>query len=100
MFSVKFYGCAKQSNVPEDVGPRDNTNSKVKRRLEGSSCARKRTVQSTDAANYRHFAVDTINTIIYFCDHSMQREGMACYSSSDDGASWTGVGQKDKHRFI
>ena len=100
MFSVKFYGCTKQGNVPEEVDPRDYTNSKVKRRLTGSSCARDRTVQSTDAANYRHFAVDTINTIIYFCDHSMQREGMACFSSSDYGASWTGLGYKGGHRFI
>ena len=90
MFSVKFYGCTKQSNILAEVDPKDSTNTKVGRRLTGSSCARDLTVASTDAASYRHFAVDTINTVIYFCDHSMHREGLACYSSADDGATWTG----------
>ena len=46
---------------------------------------------STDPGNYRHFAVDNINTVLYFCDQSMHRAGLACYSSSDQGHSWTGI---------
>ena len=90
MFSVKLYGCVKQRSVPSEVDTLDTTNTKVRRRLTASSCARDKTVRSTDVENYRHFAVDTINNIIYFCDHSMHREGMACFTSSDDGATWTG----------
>ena len=97
MFSVKFYGCTKQGSSVADTDTLDSTNTKVQRNLRGSNCARDLTVDSTDADNYRHFAVDTINNIIYFCDHSMHREGMACYSSSDEGATWTGAQPVSNH---
>ena len=67
------------------------SSARVGRRVGGSSCSRDTTVASNDPGNYRHFAVDTTNTVIYFCDKSMHRAGLACYSSADQGATWTGI---------
>jgi len=83
---VQFYGCTLHSR---DQWLPGYTSARVSRRVGGSSCSRVTTVPSTDPGNYRHFAVDNINTVLYFCDQSMHRAGLACYSSSDQGHSWT-----------
>lgn len=40
------------------------------------------TLDSSDRMKYRHFAVDTVNDIVYFCDRNPYRKGMHCYSSN------------------
>ena len=90
MPSVQFYGCTKQRNVLTELDTFDKSGAQVQRSLMASHCARDKTVASTDVLNSRHFAVDTINSIIYFCDNSMVRQGIACYSSVDEGFTWIG----------
>ncbi|KAH7937715.1 hypothetical protein HPB49_014870 [Dermacentor silvarum] len=36
----------------------------------------------------RHFAVDTINNIVYFCDFHGKTDHLACFSSNDGGKTW------------
>ncbi|KAK8756252.1 hypothetical protein V5799_001044 [Amblyomma americanum] len=37
----------------------------------------------------RHFAVDTANNIVYFCDFHGRTNHMACFSSNDGGKTWS-----------
>lgn len=49
------------------------------------------TVDSADAAQYRHFAADTHNDVLFFCDHSpaSQELGMFCYHTKiGDNSAW------------
>ncbi|XP_070395264.1 uncharacterized protein [Dermacentor albipictus] len=36
----------------------------------------------------RHFAVDTTNNIVYFCDFHGKTDHLACFSSNDGGKTW------------
>ena len=47
------------------------------------------TIDSSSRTKYRHFSVDPLNNVVYFCDRNPYREGMHCYSSLKDGSTGT-----------
>ena len=73
--SVRFYGCLPRGHTP-DV----------------TLCAAAATVDSTDPTAYRHFAVDDLHDVVYFCDRSPYSGRMHCYSSvrADGDNLWNG----------
>ena len=61
--------------------------------LDVSQCLPDVTIDSSDVTKYRHFAVDDLNEVVYFCDVSPYiHEGMLCYFSAfkDGQNTWTG----------
>ena len=63
--------------------------------LDVSKCLPDATIDASDVAKYRHFVVDDLHEIVYFCDVSpILKDGMLCYVSVvQDGApnSWRGT---------
>ncbi|XP_022252254.1 uncharacterized protein LOC106468206 isoform X3 [Limulus polyphemus] len=67
---VEFYGCP--------VGPDVNM-----------TCSPDPTVYASDTTRVgRHFAVDTVNDIVYFCDAVDSPSILQCFSSADGGTTW------------
>ena len=85
MHQVEFIGCP--SEVENSQKVEQSSKTKPTRQRKAAYCS------TNSIASYRHYAVDTVNDlIIYFCDKAMYRdEAMNCFSSSDKGATWTGL---------
>ena len=85
MHQVEFIGC--HSEAMKDHNPKQSSNAKPLRQKKSQYC------QPRSISSSRHYAVDTLNgMIIYFCDKAMYRhQDMACFSSSDNGATWSGL---------
>ncbi|XP_076335165.1 uncharacterized protein LOC143238644 [Tachypleus tridentatus] len=67
---VEFYGCS--------IGPHINM-----------TCPPDPTVYASDTTRVgRHFAVDTVNDIVYFCDAVSKISIRQCFSSADGGTTW------------
>ena len=50
------------------------------------------TIKSWEKEDYRHFAVDDIHNVVYFCDRNPYISGMFCYSShlTNSPGTWRG----------
>ena len=85
MNSLKFIGCPLEQT--QHKSKIQTSARKPLRQKKSQYCAKKPFYQP------RHFAVDTINgMIVYVCDETMYRDqGMTCYSSSDQGKTWTAL---------
>ncbi|KAH6927784.1 hypothetical protein HPB50_008618 [Hyalomma asiaticum] len=56
---------------------------------DGAACEEDNTWYShVKTKKTRHFAVDTINNIVYFCDFHGKTDHLACFSSNDGGKTW------------
>lgn len=58
-----------------------------------SLCQADETIHADDPKKYRHFAVDDLKEIIYFCDRNLYGEGMSCFANNrevDEGNTWIG----------
>ena len=77
IFRVKFFGCfARESTFSEP-----DTSSAVASRID-----------SYVKEEYRHFAVDKVHNVLYFCDRNPYVSGMFCYSSdlTNSPGTWRG----------
>ena len=85
LHQVQFIGCPAEETMCRETMQSRGT--KPLRQKKSKYCA------NHDIERSRHYAVDTVNgMIIYFCDKDMYRDkDMACFSSSDDGKTWTGL---------
>lgn len=54
-----------------------------------SSCRPDTTRISTDPTKYRHFAVDPLNLILYYCDVNPYRSGIFCFSNQQGTKTFT-----------
>ena len=48
------------------------------------------TIYTDQPRKWRHFAVDTTNDVLYYCDYDMKRDSMLCFASRDAGKVWIG----------
>ena len=42
-----------------------------------------KTIYTNDVKEWRHAAYDNTNKILYFCDYSMKKKRLVCFSTSD-----------------
>ncbi|XP_064473540.1 uncharacterized protein LOC135388127 [Ornithodoros turicata] len=69
---VELYGCYIEDLKPEGIVCEDDTT----------------WYSDSKSTTTRHFAVDTVNNIVYFCDFHGMSNKVSCFSSRDEGKTW------------
>ena len=46
---------------------------------------------TNDSGQWRHFAVDTVRDLVYFCDYNPKTDDMSCFSGDPNSNIWTGA---------
>eukprot|EP00090_Calanus_glacialis_P002056 TRINITY_DN11545_c0_g1_i1.p1 TRINITY_DN11545_c0_g1~~TRINITY_DN11545_c0_g1_i1.p1 ORF type:complete len:1257 (-),score=209.03 TRINITY_DN11545_c0_g1_i1:263-3970(-) len=89
---LKIYGCTPENPISQIVQSTltDDGVEKPQRQKGAEYTLPNKTISSEDVVNYRHYAVDVDNDIIYMCDINPYRPegGSACWVSKDAGSLW------------